>query len=677
MHICDGKKIRLGAAYYPEHWPEEMWEDDLNRMLDAGIETIRIAEFAWSKVEPREGEFTYEFFDRFLDLCEKVGMHVIFCTPTATPPVWLTEKYPEVLNCDINGNKLYHGSRRHYNYTSEKYIEKCEIITREFASHYGKRKCIIGWQIDNELNCEVCDFYSESDTASFRIWLLNKYHDIDSLNDAWGTAFWNQTYTEWEEVYVPRRTCNGVQNPHQMLDYYRFISASAIRFAKKQVDIIKEYKKPADFITTNGMFAHLDNHELTEKCLDVYMLDSYPNFGNSIDAPIVEGDFRDRYSCRQLAETRSVCPIFGIMEQQTGANGNTTFPPVPTPRPGQITLWAMQSIAHGADYISFFRWRTACIGTEMYWHGILDYSGRDNERLKEIKEISAMLPNLKTVAGKKYRADVAIIKDYDNIYDCETDRWHRTIEEASEEALFLSLQKSHTPFDYVYFYGDNKLSSDLGSYKVAFYPHPIISNIERSVALHKFVKNGGILILGARSGQKDMNGKCTMENLPGVFAAISGVDIKEYSFIQPDNENVSISLEDASLGARLFVDRISKDPAASVLGTFANEYFAGDIAVTKKTVGKGYVYYYGSVFNEESVNWFLRETKTFAPFEKNVSLPATVETAMRGDCLFLLNYKNAPAVATFHDTVTDLATREALAGEVEIPAYGALIVKVI
>lgn len=677
MQLLDGKKLKLGTCYYPEHWPEKLWEDDLKRMLDAGIEVIRIAEFAWSKVEPKEGEFTYDFFDRFLDLCEKVGMYVIFCTPTATPPAWLTKKYPEVLNCDINGVSFHHGSRRHYNYSSEKYIEKSEIITREFASHYGKRKCIIGWQLDNEFNCEVNEFYSEADTAAFRVWLLNKYHDIDSLNEAWGTAFWNQTYTEWEEIFVPRRTCNGAQNPHEMLDYYRFISFATINFAKKQVDIIKQYKKPKDFITTNGLFGNLDNHEFKKECLDVYMFDCYPNFTNRVGEAVSEEDLRDRNSSRMLAETRSISPVFGIMEQQTGANGNTVMPAVPSPRPGQIKLWTLQSIAHGADYVSYFRWRTANFGTEMYWHGILDYSGRDNERLAEIKDIGALLKNLDTVAGKKYRAEVAVIKDYDNIFDAQADKWHETIDKVSQDALFNAMQKTHTPFDYVYFYGENELSADLKSYKVVFYPHPIISCKERVDALHEFVKEGGILILGARSGLKNMAGKCTTEKLPGVFAPLSGVDVKEYSFIQPDYNKVKIDMGTESLHAEMFVDRISDDPAATISGFFANEYYHGDIAVTKKTVGKGFVYYYGSAFNEESVDYFLRETGTRAPFDSIVSVPQTVEVAMRGDCLFILNYKKESADAVFKDTVTDLVTREAISGRVEIPGYGALVVKII
>ena len=255
--LLNGQRIVLGTCYYPEHWPENLWKEDLRRMLDAGIEVIRIAEFAWSKVEPTEGNFNFDFFDRFLDLAEEAGMKVIFCTPTATPPAWLTQKYPEVLNADIKGNLYRHGMRRHYNYNSPVYRELCVRITEKFASHYGQRKCIIGWQIDNELNCEKDLFYSESDTKAFRVFLQEKYGDLEELNRAWGTVFWNQTYTDWEEVYVPRYTYSDSVNPHQTLDYVRFISASARSFAKIQSDIIRIYAKPGDFITTKIGRAHV------------------------------------------------------------------------------------------------------------------------------------------------------------------------------------------------------------------------------------------------------------------------------------------------------------------------------------------------------------------------------------------------------------------------------------
>ena len=374
--LLDKERLKLGVCYYPEHWSKEMWREDLERMADVGIEVIRIAEFAWTKIEPQEGRFDYTFFDEFLDLVEETEMKVIFCTPTATPPVWLTEKYPEALNADVDGSPFY-GPRRHYNYNSFIYQKLSGRITEMVAAHYGIRKCIIGWQIDNELNCEKNVFYSESDSAAFRTFLQEKYGTLDVLNEAWGTVFWNQTYTDWEQVYVPRKCYHDTVNPHQELDYIRFISDSVRKFCRMQSEIIRKYQKPGDFITTNGMFGNLDNHQMTAESLDFYTYDSYPNFAYCLDRYSEnKSDLKDRKWSRNLAEVRSVSPIFGIMEQQSGANGWNSRMEAPTPRPGQMTLWTMQSIAHGADFISYFRWRTCTFGTEMYWHGILYYSGR-------------------------------------------------------------------------------------------------------------------------------------------------------------------------------------------------------------------------------------------------------------------------------------------------------------
>ena len=245
-NILRGDKITLGTCYYPEHWDKSLWEDDLKRMLSVGIEVIRIAEFAWSKVEYREGEFNFDFFDEFLELAAKVGMKVIFCTPTATPPAWLTDKYPEVLNARQDGVLFRHGARRHYNYNSKKYLELTAIIVEKIAEHYAKHESIIGWQLDNEFNCEHWEFYSESDSLAFRVFLKNKYETLEKLNEAWGTMFWNQIYTSWDEIYVPRTTSFGNNNPHHLLDYKRFISDSVCRYAKLQSDILKKYIKPGD-----------------------------------------------------------------------------------------------------------------------------------------------------------------------------------------------------------------------------------------------------------------------------------------------------------------------------------------------------------------------------------------------------------------------------------------------
>ena len=581
--LLDGKRIRLGTCYYPEHWAKENWKSDLNRMLDVGIEVIRIAEFAWTKIEPEEGQFDYTFFDEFLNLVEQTEMKVIFCTPTATPPVWLTEKYPEVLNADIDGS-LFYGPRRHYNYNSEIYKTMSARITEKVAAHYAKRACIIGWQIDNELNCEKNVFYSESDTAAFRLFLQEKYGTLDSLNAAWGTVFWNQTYTKWEQIHVPRKSYNNTVNPHLALDYSRFVSDSARKFCHMQSEILRIYIKPGDFITTNGMFDHLDNHQMTEESLDFYTYDSYPNFAYCLDRYRDDGmDLQDRKWSRNLSEVRSVSPIFGIMEQQSGANGWTSLMEAPTPRPGQMTLWTMQSIAHGADFVSYFRWRTCTFGTEMYWHGILDYSGRDNRRLREVKEIHKKLQQISAVAGAHYEAQVGILRDYDNIWDSRQDRWHERIEEASRKAFFEAAQRSHTPMDYVYL--DHADLKKLMQYKVLIYPHMTIVTEEAAARLSAYVEAGGILVIGCRSGYKDATGKCVTTKLPGLLGELTGTDIPEYSLIAPDAGKVTIDWEGTTIEAAVFADLLEPVHGGVVEAVYTSDYYAGSGALVGRQYG--------------------------------------------------------------------------------------------
>lgn len=676
--LLKGDRLILGTCYYPEHWPETMWREDLLRMLDAGIEVIRIAEFAWSKVEPTEGNYTYEFFDRFLDIAEETGMKVIFCTPTATPPAWLTEKYPEVLNVDQDGTYFYHGCRRHYNYNSPVYQKFSKEITEKFAEHYAKRPCIIGWQLDNEINCEKNVFYSESDHKAFRVFLKNKYGTLDRLNDAWGTVFWNQTYTDWEEVHCPRKTYSDSTNPHEVLDYVRFISESARGFAKDQSDILRRYIKPGDFITTNGMFGHLDNHAMNKESLDFYMYDSYPNFAYCLDANH-DDEMKDRKWSRNLTEVRSISPAFGIMEQQSGANGWNTRMEAPTPRPGQMTLWTMQSIAHGADYVSYFRWRTCTFGTEIYWHGILDYSGRDNRRIREVKDIHKKLQGMSKVAGSRYEAQIAVLKDYDNVFDAEIDRWHERVYWESEEAFFKATQKSHTPLDYVYL-TDGLTAEELLKYKVLVYPHCTIVTEERAELLKAYVKAGGTLVIGCRSGYKDITGKCVMDKLPGLLSELTGTDIPEYSFIAPDAGRVTVKWGEDEFEASVFADLLeAKGENAKVVGTYTADYYAGSGALIENQYGEGTAYYYGSAWNEEAADLFLKKLGVRSPYQDVIELPQTCELAVREKdgvkYLFVLNYMKEAAEIQLLKNAEDLYTGETVQGTITLEPYGTRVLR--
>lgn len=675
-------KLSLGTCYYPEHWDKSLWREDLQRMKENGIFTIRIAEFAWNKVEPREGEFTYDFFDEFLDVAEEEKMKVIFGTPTATPPVWLTEKYPEVLNCRLDGTPFYHGMRRHYNYNSPVYQELSARIVKKVAKHYGKRPCIVGWQIDNEINCEVDEFYSESDTYAFRDFLKKKYKTLDALNDAWGTVFWNQTYTAWKEIYVPRTTVHDTTNPHQMLDYYRFVSDSAIRFCRMQSDIIRKYKKPEDFITTNGIFGNLDNHRMQDTCLDVMTYDSYPNFAYClIEDPKHSDDLNDRKWSRNLTEVRSICPHFGIMEQQSGANGWNTNMEAPAPKPGQMTLWTMQSIAHGADYVSFFRWRTATMGTEIYWHGILDYDNRSNRKLAEVNRIWKRVEAISEIAGAEYRAAFALLKDYDNGWDAQVDVWHERLAKKSEKEIFVASQLNHTPMD-IFYLKDSTEAEELKKYPVLIYPHALILSKKRAKVLKEYVKEGGILIIGARTGQKDKNGHCIMEPMPGLLNNVSKTDVREFTFVGPADDAVCMDWDGRVLDTGLFNDILAAGgEKASVLAKYTSNYYEGRPALVETKAGKGKVLHFGGTFTRENVKAFFEYTGILEYCQEIAGLPESCEAAIREkdgkQYLFVLNYSSEAQDISLRKTVLDLDTREEVQGELCLDAYETKVYQVL
>lgn len=669
--------MTAGVCYYPEHWPRELWAEDLERMKAAGISVVRAAEFAWSLFEPVEGVFQFDLFDDFLALCTEKGIHVIMGTPTATPPAWLTEKYPETLNCDRSGISYRHGGRRHYNYNSPVYQKLCARIVEQIARHYGSHPAVVGWQIDNELNCETDEFCSQADHAAFREFLKERYGTLDCLNQTWGTVFWSQTYTDWSQLYGPRPVLNGGYNPSMLLDYYRFVSHSARRFCKMQADIVRKYKKPEDFITTNGMFDHLDNHQMTKESLDVYTYDSYPSFAFGLDrSPKTTTDLNDRKWTRNLTEVRSVCPHFGIMEQQSGANGWTNRMEGPAPRPGQLTLWAMQSVAQGADFISFFRWRTCTFGTEIYWHGILDYDNRDNRKLAEVTDFCKKLRTLDPVCGAENVGAFALIKDYDNQWDMDVDTWHQRVAAFSEQEIFVASELNHTPYNIVYLRESTELA-ELTSYPVAFYPHPVMIDERRAALLASYVERGGTLILGCRSGYKDLTGKCVMLPQPGLLQKLTGTDVRDFTFTSPCEVDSFLVWENRRLEAPVFNDILTPLEGTNILARYGSSYYAGEAALTEHHYGKGRVLHLGSAFSRDMVKQLLEYSGVLEPFRMYIEAPEGVEAVLRRQgCrqfLFVLNFQSFEQVIMLKRPAKLLYTGKEAHGDIILPAFGTAV----
>ncbi|OMD55410.1 MULTISPECIES: beta-galactosidase [Paenibacillus] len=674
------EKFELGVCYYPEHWPENMWEDDYRRMRELGFTIIRMGEFAWSIFEPAEGQFQFGLFDRAIDLAHKYGLQVVLGTPTATPPAWLTDKYPEVLNVTYEGVTLQHGMRRHYNYSSPKYRELCARIAEQMAEHYGNHPGVVGWQIDNELNCEISEFYSESDHKAFREWLQQKYVTLEHLNEAWGAVFWNQSYSDWSQVYLPRPTPVPKQpNPHQALDEKRFISDNTISFAKNQADIIRKLA-PKQWVTTNGLFGHLDSHEMTDELLDFFSYDSYPQFSTIFYDPNERNPLNDRGWGLSLSVVRSISPNFCIMEQQSGPGGWVNRMDMPSPKPGQMRLWTYQSIAHGADMVLYFRWRTATMGNEIYWHGINDYHNQPNRRVREAGQIGQELAAAgHAFVGTRNQANIAIVRDYDNEWDGEYDVWHGPFMWKSNKEWYKALQRKHIPNDVLYLRKKTTLE-ELARYDVLIYPHPAIMTDETTALLDEYVQQGGKLIFGCRTGYKDERGQCYMRPFPGAAKDLCGITVEEFTMVKGSRQPTTISwsgVTEVVTGADDFNDILKIEEASvEVMAVYASDYYAGKPAVTRNRRGKGEVWYYGAVFNEQAAAEIINLIDLQSPADW-LELPEEVELQVRtgasSSYAFLLNYSETPVTIHLRETKTDLLSSTTLSGEVLLEGFGVLV----
>ncbi|MCH5212188.1 MAG: beta-galactosidase [Oscillospiraceae bacterium] len=665
--------ITLGVCYYPEHWDKSLWRDDLKKMKKYGIETVRIAEFAWNKFEPHEDVFNFDFFDEFMKMTVQEDMKVIFCTPSATPPAWMSTKYPEILNADIDGNLINHGLRRHCNLNSEKYRFFVSRITKKIAEHYSKYPNIIAWQLDNEINCECDLYYSESDHSAFREYLKNKFGSLDNLNKAIGAEFWNQTYTAWDEVYLPRRTNSGrMGNPHIGLLEKHFISDTVISFFKLQADIIRRYS--AAPVTTNGLFRHVDYHRLTDEALDFITYDNYPNFAyeRRLDVSRQNG-MKDRNSSYNLSRVRGISPIFGIMEQQSGPSGWNFRMEQPAPKPGQVRLWTLQAIAHGADYVSYFRWRTCTFGNEIYWHGLHDYCNKPNRRTKELENTYKDIQFLQSVCGKEYLVEAALLKDYDNEWDAEEDVWHSAVDEISYDGWFRAFQKKHIPYDLVYINDKTKLS-ELLKYKLVVYPHPTIFTEERAALLKAYAEQGGTVIFGCRTGYKDLTGKCRMIAMPGFAAELCGAEVEEFTFLSPYDEAQFVNINGKRVSAPCFND-VLEITGGTQLGTFESNYYAGKPSLSVKETVKGRIYYFGAAFAEDSAKAFIELINIRPPknLDEFIDIPESIELAVRGEYIFLLNYGADSIEMNCSASFKDMISGKTYSEKITVNGYNAVV----
>ncbi|WOC16836.1 beta-galactosidase [Pseudochrobactrum sp. MP213Fo] len=409
----------LGVCYYPEHWPESMWAEDARRMAEAGLTWVRIAEFAWSRMEPKPGQYEWDWLDRAIETLSQAGLKVVLGTPTSTPPRWLLDKWPDMLPVAQDGHTRKYGSRRHYCYSHRGFRDDCALITLKMAERYGKDPRVHGWQLDNEYgNHNTTLSYSKAAREGFLQWLADKYKTIDALNEAWGNVFWSMEYDNFDQIDLPNQTVADA-NPSHWLDFRRYSSDQVADFNRVQSDILRAHTSTP--LIHNFMSKSTDfDHFKVAADLDIASWDSYPlgylekhsalgeewiaRYAQQGD-PDFQAFHHDLY--RAVGRGR-----WWIMEQQPGPVNWAVYNPAPLP--GMPRLWAWEAFAHGAEAVCFFRWRQAPFAQEQMHAGLLRPDSADAPAIHEVKQVAQELKQL-SKAGT-VQAKVALVFDYQSVW---------------------------------------------------------------------------------------------------------------------------------------------------------------------------------------------------------------------------------------------------------------------
>jgi beta-galactosidase len=520
--------MKLGVCYYPEHWPQDMWEVDAARMADIGIKQVRIGEFAWSRIEPEPGVFDWSWLDKAIETLHGHGLEIVLGTPTATPPKWLVDQDPDMLAVDHHGRARQFGSRRHYCFSSLTYRDQCARITRTLAIRYGQHPAITAWQTDNEYGChDTIISYSNAARTGFRNWLVAKYANVKALNTAWGNVFWSMEYRAFEEVDPPVETVTEA-NPAHRLDWARFSSDQVVAFDKVQTDILRLLSPRRDVLHNYmGMFTAFDHFKLGQH-LDVAAWDSYPL--GFLEWAWWDNDIKERFMrqghpdftafhhdlYRGVGKGR-----WQVIEQQPGPVNWGAWNPAPLD--GMVRAWTWEAFAHGAETVSYFRWRQAPYAQEQMHAGLMR---PDNIEAQGGIEARAVAKELAIVAGATTcQAPVALIFDYEAIWAAQIQpqgRDYRPLEIIL--AFYSAARRLGLDIDVI----DPK--ADLTGYKIILCPLQIFMSASLS---QRILACGAVCILGPRCGSKTDDFQIPTDLAPGNGRDLIDITVSRVESLRP------------------------------------------------------------------------------------------------------------------------------------------------
>ena len=663
--------MKIGVAYYPEHWPESRWATDARLISQMSIDLVRVGDFAWSRLEPRRERFDLDWLEEAIGVLADHDLKVILCTPTAAPPPWLFNRHPDMVPVDRNGNPWNMGSRRHACLNHRAYQKYVRRIVTELAKNFGGHPDVYAWQIDNEMGtygsgrcyCDHCQ-------QAFRQWLKGRYGSIDRLNRIWGTSFWSQEFTNWYEIPVPKRTPAG-PHPSLTMDYSRFTSATYREFMNQQVEIIKKYAGDECILTTN--ITGLEVDQIDQFSLgafqDVASIDNYPLDEDGIDEAALRLDF-----ARSIKDGP-----FWVMEQQSGA---TTLPARHSqPRPGQLRLWAYQAAARGADMINFFRWRTCRFGQEMEWQGLLDGSGSPGRRFKELQKAIAEIKGKHDLwKADSPRTSVGMVLDYEAHWALRNSSLGTTIDYMDHvRELHALLRELGVQVDFL------GPGGDPAAYDAVVLPMPFVWSEDKMDGLEVYIVGGGTVLVTAPAGYRTGANTAHSGPPPGELSDLLGIAVEEHDLMRPDCSNaLDFGIGEAAEKCEYWgLSSIIDLRGASPLATYEKGYYSGTPAATIHQTGEGQALFMGATCGAGAYRKILEKMLEVSGAERWNWASETVEVVPlessngEGEKVFVLNHSPETArlplgeKATCRDLLTDREHRAA----VELDGYGVALLK--
>ena len=609
--IPDHDAILLGTDWYPEQWPEARWEEDLRLMEQANIKVVRIAEFAWSTMEPAEGRYDFDWLERAIAAAAKHHIVSVLGTPTAAPPAWLTQAHPDTLRVEDDGRRVTHGNRAHGSVSSPLYREYCRKIAEQMARRFGHNSNVVGWQIDNEYGYAFMS-YDDFTRKSFQEWLRKKYATLENLNTRWTTPYWSETYSDWNQIPIPV----GPHNPGLMLEWKRFTTDAWNDYQKNQIDVIRRNVDSRQFITGNfmGFFNGFDHYIMTEP-LTFAAWDDYVGTGhldpdhNGLAHDLTRGFKREN---------------FWVIETQPGAvnwSGLNNFL-----NKGEVRAMAWQAIAHGSDQVGYWQWRSALNGQEEYHGTLVGPDGTPVPLYEEVKQIGREFSAAQAaLRGTTVVSEVALLNSYDS-------RWSVEFQKHTEKYDTVGLLKS-------YYHALRPLAQSvdvvspyapLDGYKLVV--APTLNVLPKDLADHllQYVRNGGHLVLGPRSAMKDEYNGLLSQRQPGYLADGLGGRVEQYYALEKEfpvsgawgNGIVSIWAEQLN----------STAPDAQVLLRYgkSNGWLDDQPAAITRAYGKGRISYIGAILDDKlmaaAAKWMVQQSKVTPAFG---TVPEGVEVSRR------------------------------------------------